>query len=154
MKYETEHASAFWSTQLHPRLGKCLIIAFETELLRLMCNKFANHWYEEEPIRGQAYREVTCDPEGKWVDELLLRAASNVGFSFFDYYIPTKGLRMWIDPGEVEVTYTEAPYHTQIIYKRTNQSLSVSPPQSPSQELESGYYYHPDYYIIENEYLY
>merc|ERR1711934_87955 len=130
MKYETESAASFWSSKLNPSLGETTLCRFQKELLTLMCEKFALHWYEENPLRGQAYREISCDFEDNQVDKILLNAAERAGFSFYHHFVPQRGLRMWVDPGEVEVSYTTAPHLTQILYQR-GQSLSGSPPISP-----------------------
>ena len=121
MRQEIEKAASFWASKLDPSLGYYSISAFEKEVVLLLADKFSSHWYENEPQRGQAYREVCCDYLGHTVDDVLLIAANNANFQFFDYYYPhQRGLRMWIDPGEVEVCYTTPPYQNCVIYNANN----------------------------------
>merc|ERR1719282_357263 len=137
MKYETESAAAFWTSKINASVGEQSLLIFQKEVLSLMCEKFALHWYEENPLRGQAYREISCDFEEGHVDSILLSAAEKAGFSLYHYIVP-RPMRMWVDPGEVEVAYSR-PQCTQVVYK-TGQTVSGSPPLSP-RSSNSVYYY-------------
>ena len=107
-----------------------MLCTFQKQVLNLMCEKYALHWYENNPLRGQAYREIVCDFETGQVDSILVTAADRAGFSLYQHFSSPRGLRMWVDPGEVEVSFTSKPHVTQILYQK-GQSLSGSPLGSP-----------------------
>lgn len=136
MKYETESAAAFWTSKINPSVGEQKLLIFQKEVLSLMCEKFALHWYEENPLRGQAFREISCDFDEGHVDSILLNAADKAGFSLYHCMIPS-GMRMWVDPGEVEVAFSR-PHYTQVVYQAGQNN--VSPPLSPRGSSSVQYY--------------
>jgi len=143
MKYETECAASFWSSKINPSLGKNTILIFEREVLTLLCEKFALHWYDSNPLRGQAYREITCDLASGQFDPVLLTAANRAGFSLCKHFLlqsNSTGIRMWVDPGEVEIKFLNSPYPSQVIYQK-GQNMTISPPStSPRRSLSPVYY--------------
>jgi len=153
MKYEIEAASGYWLAKLdRTQITEEQSRIFLSELQRLMCNKFANHWYEDEPTRGQGFRSLVCDYEQKFVDSMLLSAATAAGFNFYELWGDTKGLRMWVDPGEVEVRNVSPPYKRTVIF----QSTKAQPPSSISPPLAEDnsflYYSQPDDSSLSNYY--
>lgn len=134
MLYETEAASSFWLSKL-----RCSELTLEQQntflsaLIGEMGDKFANHWYEKEPIRGQGYRSIVCDVQHRYADTMLLKAAKTAKFDFFELYNDVS-IRMWVDPGEVEVENVVPPTNRKIIYKT---------PQVQEQEE----YYDPYIYV-------
>ena len=145
MRNEIEYAASFWRSKLDPSLGTLLLAAFENELVNLLAEKFSSHWYENEPHRGQAYREICCDFDGH-VDNILLTAALNIKFDFYEFYQPQRGIRMWIDPGEVEVCFTTPPYQNCVIYSKKSNNLI--------ENTSSSNYHKPTYYNYDADQFY
>lgn len=137
MKYETETASVWLSKQLNDSLlGNEQLCRFQQILQSGMCNKYASHWYENQPARGQAFRSVIIDIENKFVDELILDACNRAGIDDFlqKLQVPFKGLTMWIDPGEVEVQFFQHR-DSQIIFSKytgANVGMPLPVPRSTS----------------------
>jgi len=139
MKYETECAATFWSSQLNPGLGEATLYKFKKDLISLMCEKFALHWYDENPLQGQAYREITCDFDNYCVDSILIEASQHCGFSFYQHFGCQRGIRMWVDPGEVEVSFTSGPRNSKVLFSQ-GQSVYGSPVHSPRRSTSPVFY--------------
>lgn len=96
---EVNSAVRFLSLILKPVLSNCTpgqIEAFQESLLDMLCTKFATHWDESNPIKGNAFRSlmVSC----RFVDPIVQEAARQCSFEIRKF--PTE-LTIWIDPGEV-----------------------------------------------------
>ena len=142
MRTEIETAVAFWVDTLPYSISQQTRVSFQQVLSSLMATKFVNHWHTDFPERGQALREIACDLENNYVDPMLLEAAQLCGFSFTEAYTLSRGTRMWVDPGEVEVSFIAAPYHKKVLYQL--QSRSYSPElvqQTPVSYSTSPVYY-------------
>ena len=145
MKNETEAAAGFWLEQLKFNLlsNEQQRIFLDT-LIREMRNKFHSHWYEKDPVRGQGYRCIIYDGNAKYIDPMLLKGACEANFDFVKLYEGSacnKGIRMWVDPGEVEVESVVPPTNRKLIYRKgkyTPEELYM---------LDQGVLYHPDYNI-------
>ena len=72
---------------------------FCDSLSALLVEKFRNHWYEEDPMKGQGYRCIRINDSGP-VDSVLDKAASNSGLTYGDLALPPE-LTLWVDPKEV-----------------------------------------------------
>ena len=153
MLRETQSAAKYWASTISSKLNNSQQLhEFEETLLRLMSDKFATHWHFDNPIKGQAFREIACDIENKFIDDLLIQAAKTAGFNFASCYSYKRGIRMWVDPGEVEVSFINPPYRRQVIYQQqslSNSPVSISPSSSP--EPVYPYYYAPTNYV-NNDY--
>lgn len=104
MKQEIATASAYWASRLeNSKVSQYQIDAFENQLQTFMQNRFVNHWYVNNPLQGQAYRSLACDVRGGEIDQILLDAAAASGFDFTKVLDTKNSIRMWVDPGEVEV---------------------------------------------------
>merc|ERR1712137_1101965 len=145
MKYEIQYAASFWASKLNPNLGEETISTFQSYLMVMLEDKYSAHWYPDCPMRGQAYREVCCDVERELVDDTLNAAAHKAGFYFLHHFFSQRGLRMWVDPGEVEVALINNPRNSQIIYQAGVSNISP-PPRSPSPV----YYPHSDINYYES----
>mmetsp|Transcript_132303 Transcript_132303/g.197116 ORF Transcript_132303/g.197116 Transcript_132303/m.197116 type:complete len:185 (-) Transcript_132303:105-659(-) len=156
MKQEIDIAAAYWSDLLAPHLSYNCKQSFHIHLSQLLAQKYSSHWYIDTPQRGQAYREIVCDPENTYIDVVLTRAAEESGFNFIQAYGPNRGLRMWVDPGEVEISFTESPLCQRIIYQQ--QSRSLSPVQQEQSFSDESVYYpshsYMDYNLGENMNMY
>lgn len=131
MKYETESAATWLTNQLNSELlSREQTRRFQQTLQSGMCNKYAPHWYEEEPSRGQAFRSLIVDIKNKFVDELILEACNRAGIVDFLHKLqmPFEGLTMWIDPGEVEVQFFQHRTPQMIFSKYTGANVDMPLP--------------------------
>lgn len=76
---------------------------FKTRLSQLLVERFENHWFPDQPCKGQGYRCIRVnerDPR----DATLERAAIACGFKYEDLKLPVE-LTVWVDPNEVCCRY-------------------------------------------------
>lgn len=76
---------------------------FKTRLSQLLVERFQNHWFPDQPCKGQGYRCIRVnerDPR----DATLERAAIACGFKYEDMKLPVE-LTIWVDPNEVCCRY-------------------------------------------------
>jgi hypothetical protein len=111
------------NTELADRFKNCL--AKQLEL------KFQNHWYEDQPLRGNAYRSVTVDKRSK-MDGLLEKAASEASVPDLSNQLGPLSFVMWIDPFEVAVRFFGIVSDTQVVYRSTDYKPAVLPITSSS----------------------
>nr|CAD7576096.1 unnamed protein product [Timema californicum] len=72
---------------------------FQSCLSRLLLERFQNHWFPDQPCKGQGYRCIRVngrDPR----DATLERAATTCGLKYEDLKLPVE-LTLWVDPKEV-----------------------------------------------------
>lgn len=72
---------------------------FSDKLSATMVEKFKNHWYSENPLKGQGYRCIRIN-EADPVDPVIRQAAQDSGLSYRDLQLPSE-MTLWIDPREV-----------------------------------------------------
>ena len=77
---------------------------FSDKLTGSLVEKFKNHWYLDNPLRGQGYRCIRIN-ETEPVDPVLDRAAQDCGLKYKDLRMPQE-LTLWVDPREVCCRYT------------------------------------------------
>merc|ERR1712137_1205265 len=154
---ELESAANYWSELLNYNIPYNTKHSFQQNLIQVLAQKYSAHWIVESPECGQAFREIVYDLESGYIDPVLLQAAELTGFNFQEAYGPNRGIRMWVDPGEVEVCYTEGPPRQHVIYQQ--QSRSRSPVQDYSTVMypqDGAVYYYPEnemYYNPQCEYV-
>jgi len=120
---------------------------FYNGFCHILANKFANHWYEENPIKGQAFRSIIVDCENGFIDNILLHCAKlskmhNIA-KRLEVAFPA-GFRMWIDPGEVEIEYL-CNNGNDIIYsihRKVTEPKRIQRPPSPQNFKNSFYEYY------------
>jgi len=102
---------------------------FEDVLRDLIIIKISDHWYPDNPPKGQAFRSVSIDKRAH-IDPLLTRTATTVGIdNFLSYFTKVDSVLMWIDPDVVIVRvaysgYTNVPPEDKVLY-RSNIGISV-----------------------------
>ncbi|PSN30417.1 Protein BTG3 [Blattella germanica] len=72
---------------------------FKERLSELLVERFENHWFPDQPCKGQGYRCIRVnerDPR----DATLAAAAVSCGFKYEDLKLPVE-LTIWVDPNEV-----------------------------------------------------
>jgi len=125
---------------------------FEKRLLEGIVKKIQNHWFVEEPARGQAYRSISLDILGR-PDPLLQVATLAANITNLHESFPyIESLTMWIDPGLVAVktywTYAKAASE-EVIYMKpyaleSNSRNATKKPLPPQLQL----YPDPNQHII------
>uniref|UniRef100_T1IW76 Anti-proliferative protein domain-containing protein n=1 Tax=Strigamia maritima TaxID=126957 RepID=T1IW76_STRMM len=72
---------------------------FKARLAVLLCQRFENHWFPEQPFKGQGYR---CIRLNEWDrrDPSIELAAEQSGLRYEDLRLPPE-LTIWVDPLEV-----------------------------------------------------
>lgn len=137
MRSEISAAANWWSTQLHdaaPHFSAEKVELFNVSLKIAMFHKFGAHWYEEEPLKGQAYRSLMVTRS--FVDSLVLEAAEKAKIGFVGDLLQKicGDATMWVDPRTVEVRVEakSGKSHSTVIYRGY-----VAPPVQPTQPLQA-----------------
>lgn len=72
---------------------------FQKHLSELLVERFENHWFPDQPCKGQGYRCIRVNERDRR-DATLERAALACGFKYEDLKLPVE-LTLWVDPNEV-----------------------------------------------------
>ncbi|KAL0985018.1 hypothetical protein UPYG_G00151880 [Umbra pygmaea] len=72
---------------------------FAEKLRQLLCDKYEDHWYPENPNKGQAFRCIRVS-EGVPCDDEVLRACEESKIKHTELALPRE-ITLWIDPLEV-----------------------------------------------------
>lgn len=112
---------------------------FATKLATLLHERYANHWYETQPLKGQAFRCVRLKRAENYMDPSLEIILRECGLSLSQLGLPND-FTLWIDPGEVSVrfgdqvgyTYTLAKFAPKEVVEanKEEEEKEVSPPNS------------------------
>lgn len=79
---------------------------FSNHLSATLIDKFKNHWYADEPTKGQGYRCIRINPSEP-IDPVLDKVATQCGLQYTDLNLP-KELTLWVDPKEVCCRFGES----------------------------------------------
>ncbi|KAJ4436055.1 hypothetical protein ANN_18682 [Periplaneta americana] len=71
---------------------------FKARLSELLVERFENHWFPDQPCKGQGYRCIRVNERDR--DATLERAAVACGLKYEDLKLPVE-LTIWVDPNEV-----------------------------------------------------
>ncbi|WAR04844.1 BTG3-like protein [Mya arenaria] len=94
--------------KLNDSIPKEKLEEFSTELSSTLVEKFKNHWYDEQPSKGQGYRCIRINPLEP-TDPAILKAASQCGLQYNDLNLPQElSLTLWVDPKEVCCRFGES----------------------------------------------
>lgn len=81
-------------------LTKAQVQSFCENLSQILQERFRNHWYEQEPTKGQGYRCIRIN-EARPVDPILEQAAMiTQGLKYGDLQLPPE-MTLWVDPRDV-----------------------------------------------------
>ncbi|NXB08295.1 B915 protein, partial [Cnemophilus loriae] len=101
-------ATVFFITKLAKRedkLSKHKMEKFAAKLTTLLFEKYKNHWYLDNPSRGQAFRCIRINKH-QARDPLLEQACVESDVDFDTLGLP-KEMTLWVDPFEVCCRYGE-----------------------------------------------
>jgi hypothetical protein len=106
-------------------VSKDKVEEFSDKLSAVLVEKFKNHWYQENPLKGQAYRCIRVN-ETEPIDPVLQQAAEDCGLKYKDLKLPTE-LTLWVDPSEVCCRFGEAKgsYCTLASFKNGNMDVKA-----------------------------
>jgi len=131
MHTEIEYAVNFLSGKIKDKLCDASEEQIKTMLERLntlLNEKFEGHWYPDKPMKGSAFRCINITIDNKSIDQVLLKAALESGFSAKDMLIVfEKGLALWIDPKDVSCRLGKGPIFP--IYRKISEKLSPTAPE-------------------------
>jgi len=114
MDIETQVAVQFLVSFITDKVTDIEREKFSDALLRLLAEKFRNHWYPEKPSKGSAYRCVSIE---KTFDVVLTKAAkeASIDADILENNLPDR-MDLWIDPSEVSYRIGEHGI-VSVIYK-------------------------------------
>ncbi|KAK2707857.1 hypothetical protein QYM36_015512 [Artemia franciscana] len=81
------------------RITQSVIEKFGERLSELLKHRFKDHWFPEQPSKGQGYRCIRLN-ESDPRDPTIERAAVECGLSYNDLGLPVE-MTLWVDPKEV-----------------------------------------------------
>ncbi|XP_053123376.1 uncharacterized protein LOC128332743 isoform X3 [Hemicordylus capensis] len=132
MKEEIETGVRFLSrlVKRDEKLDKEQVRRFGECLTTILCERFSDHWYPENPQKGQAYRCIRINRKQK-VDDSLLKACKDCGLDYSKLSLPRE-ISLWIDPGEVCCRLGENSYHFKVVNEPESNSGKATPEMETS----------------------
>jgi protein Tob/BTG len=85
-------------------LTQSQIDTFAIKLTSLLEQRYVNHWYENNPMKGQAFRCLRLKRSESYMDPVLEKILKETGLSLNQLGLPND-FTLWIDPGEVSVRF-------------------------------------------------
>ncbi|XP_071480189.1 uncharacterized protein [Diadema antillarum] len=78
---------------------------FSETLALALVERFRNHWYEDKPSKGQAYRCIRLS-RNEPRDSVIDKTARDCGIHYNNLNLPAE-LTLWVDPREVSCRFGE-----------------------------------------------
>ncbi|KAJ8678969.1 hypothetical protein QAD02_014756 [Eretmocerus hayati] len=79
---------------------------FQQRLVELLTERFKNHWFPDQPFKGQGYRCIRVNGHNRR-DSTIESAAIAAGVRYEDLSLPFE-LTLWVDPKEVCCRFGES----------------------------------------------
>ncbi|XP_077192533.1 protein BTG3-like [Paroedura picta] len=137
MKEEVETGVRFLSRLVnrYDKMAKGQVERFGESLVTVLCERFSDHWYPENPVKGQAYR---CIRINKWqkVDASLLKACTDCGLDYSELALPRE-ISIWIDPGEVSCRLGENNQYFKVKDEERSSGKASPEPETSDYHSES-----------------
>lgn len=102
MKEEIQVAIEFLSKHLFKSFNESDLNEVKENLSQILHERFTGHWYEDKPMKGQAYRSIRYRRMDKDIDpvfDCLFKRCEKIFNNPFKF--PFQDFTLWIDPGEV-----------------------------------------------------
>ena len=124
MSQETFEAARFLSTFISPNVSQKQRSKFVDSMQRNLQTKFRDHWYVNDPLRGQGYRCLRLHPDPTR-EPMIAMALKDAELNYGDIKLPLQ-LTMWVDPGEVSYRFGEdGSVSTLISFERRPQETPL-----------------------------
>jgi len=123
MIQETFEAARFMSSFISPNVCQKQRSKFVGSFQRNLQTKFMDHWYVNEPLRGQGYRCLRLHPDPTR-EPMIAKALKDAELNYSDIKLPLE-LTVWVDPGEVSYRFGEDGSISTLI------SFECRPKESP-----------------------
>ncbi|XP_077161565.1 protein BTG4 isoform X2 [Paroedura picta] len=127
----------------HGRLSKHQTEMFASKLMMILFEKYKNHWYLDDPSRGQAFRCIRIN-NVQTRDPLLEQACLESTVDFSRLGLP-KELTIWVDPfdvccryGEKNPPFTVAHFDGQAEDQDLSQRISQAVDKALTSDYHSG----------------
>ncbi|XP_074833184.1 protein BTG4 [Carettochelys insculpta] len=121
-------ATVFFITRLvkkQDKLSKRKTEKFAAKLTTILFEKYKNHWYLDNPSRGQAFRCIRIN-KYQTRDPVLVKACSESHVDFDNLGLP-KEITIWVDPFDVCCRYGEKnPPFTVVHFEGDEEDRDVS----------------------------
>ncbi|XP_030648814.1 protein BTG4 [Chanos chanos] len=101
-------ATVFFVARLakkHGKLDRAQREKFAVALTSVLFENYKNHWYPDNPSKGQAFRCLRMN-KAQVRDPVLEQACRQSDIDYDDLGLP-KEMTIWVDPGEVSCRYGE-----------------------------------------------
>ena len=107
-------------------LSSLEIDLFAVKLTDLLLERYSNHWYETQPLKGQAFRCLRLKRAENYIDPVLDKLLKTMKLNINQLGLPND-FTLWIDPGEVSVRFGDQPGYTYSIARlnKTTPNLIV-----------------------------
>lgn len=110
------------------QLSVTQIAEFGYRLTGILEKRYENHWYESNPMKGQAFRCLRLKRSESYVDPTIESILNEMGLSLSQLGLPDD-FTLWIDPGEVSVRFGDSVGYTYTIAKLEKSAEREAPDQ-------------------------
>ncbi|XP_070620027.1 maternal B9.15 protein-like [Erythrolamprus reginae] len=137
MKEEVEIGTRFICRLVNcqEKLEKSKVERFGESLIKILCERFDEHWYPDNPLKGQAYRCIRINRQ-QLVDDSLLKACESCGLDYSKLALPRE-ISIWIDPGEVCCRLGENNHYFTVKDEGDTSGKSTPEPETSDYHSES-----------------
>jgi hypothetical protein len=118
MKNEIREAVEFLRKFIakYGQLNQMQIDLFASKLQKFLEYRYVNHWYESNPMKGQAFRCLRLKRGENYVDPVFETVLKETHLNLNELGLPND-FTLWIDPGEVSVRFGDQMGYTYTIAK-------------------------------------
>ena len=103
------------------RLTQAQIDTFASKLTTLLESRYQSHWYDKQPMKGQAFRCLRLKGSENYMDPVLERILADTNLKLNQLGLPSD-FTLWIDPGEVSVRFGDQVGYTYTIARLNTKS--------------------------------
>ncbi len=103
-------------TKYGHQLSPQIIDSFAKSLTATLHTRYANHWYSDMPMKGQAFRCLRLKRSENYIDPTLEAILKQFNLTLSQLGLPND-FTLWIDPGEVSVRFGDQVGYTYTIAK-------------------------------------
>lgn len=122
-------------TKYGNQLTQSQIDLFAVKLTKMLEERYVNHWYVEQPLKGQAFRCLRIKRIENYIDPVLERLLNEMNLHLNQLGLPND-FTLWIDPGEVSVRFGDQVGYTYPI-ARVNMASNASSSSSSTSTSSS-----------------